>query len=152
MPSKAEQIATAAEGALKGATPFSVPVYRDREVAFARDEPEAILLELGDEETDAWGGGQRTAMPGARMLERDALRLTVTAVIRGAAWQQRADAIRVAAHAALVSSTALRGLVVDLRRERAEWKPSNADQPFGYLAQTYVVTYLTASHALDAAT
>ncbi len=152
MPSLAEQICSRVHTLLLNATDAGANVYRDRQDAFTREETPAILVEASDEQTDTLGGGTGAGLlrPMAQ-VDRDTLRISVTVCVRSAAWQQVADAVRVQAHALLVSDAALRALAPGLRRDRCEWRSANTDLPFGYAAQGYQFTYLTRAHALDVA-
>jgi hypothetical protein len=147
MPSKAEQIAARVAALLAGATAAGPRVYRDREDAFTREESPALLIECLDEQTRTLGGADIPALP-AR-ADVDELRLGVTVIVRAASWQSVADGVRVAAHAALVGDATLRGLIAGLARDRCEWRAASADQPFGYAAQIYRITYHTRATALD---
>lgn len=147
MPSKAEQICARIAALLVNATTAGARVYRDREDAFTREESPAILVEVIDEDTSPLGGGVGAFRPGA--VDDDTLRVAVTAAVRGASWQQVADTVRVAAHAAMVADTQLLALAPGFRRDRCEWKPASADLPFGYCAQIYAFRYHTRAHALD---
>lgn len=146
MPSRAESIAARAEAVLLGATNAGALVFRDRADAFSREESPAILIELVDEDSTPLGGGR----PGVGAdQDVDVLRLAVIVCVRGGNWQSVADAVRVQAHALLVSDATLRAQLASLRRDRCEWKAASADQPFGYAAQIYAAKYATRAHALD---
>lgn len=149
MASIAEQVCSRVTTLLTGATNAGATVYRDRNDAFTREESPAILVEAADETTQPLGGATSVARP-AGQVDRDALRLTVTVCVRSANWQTVADAVRVQAHALLLADPTLRTLVASIQRERCEWRSANADTPFGYASQAYLVTYLTRAHALDA--
>jgi len=142
MASRAETIAARVAAVLADAG----TVYRDREDAITREESPTTLVELIDEDSTVFGGG-RPALAGE--TDQDTLRLGVIVCVRGAAWQSAADARRVANHALIVGDATLRGLVASMRRDRCEWRPAKADQPFGYAAQIYYFKYLTRAHALD---
>lgn len=150
MASKAEQVAARVVALLVGNTAAGARVYRDREDAFSREESPAILVECIDEDSTPLGGGVGGGIP-ALQFDADSLRLAVTAVTRGAAWQSVADGVRVQAHALIVADPTLRQVVADLRRDRCEWRASSADQPFGYAAQIYLFKYHTRASALDSA-
>ncbi|WP_428421964.1 hypothetical protein [Methylibium sp.] len=147
MASIPEQIAARVETLLAGVTAVQGRVYRDRQDAFTREESPAYLVESVDEDTEPLGGGR----PGLGDLDQNTFRLAVIAVVRGADWQQQADALRVQAHALLAVDAPLLALVRNLRRDRCEWKAASADTPFGYCAQVYAAKYLTRTHALDQA-
>lgn len=149
MPSTAEAIAARVAAVLLNATAAGATVYRDREDAFTREESPAILVEIIDEESRPLGGGTGHFRPlGA--VDEDELRLAVTVAVRSAAWQSVADSVRVAAHAVITSDAQLLQMAPGFRRDRAEWRPAKADQPFGYCAQIYRFRYHTRAHALDA--
>lgn len=145
MPSKAEQIAARVAAALTGTTAAGALVYRDRADAFTREESPAILVELVDEDTQAFGGGRASIGD----VDRDELNVAVIVVVRNASWQTVADGVRVQAHALLAADAPLRALVAQWRRSRCEWKPASADQPFGYCAQIYSAVSLSSTAALD---
>ena len=148
MPSKAEQVAARIASALTGTTNAGARVYRDRDDAFTREESPAILVEVVDEDSTPMGGAAGMGMLG--QTDMDTLRVAVTVCVRGAAWQQAADAVRVQANALLSADLTLRGLVADFRRDRCEWRSQSADLPFGYAAQIYAFKYHTRASALDA--
>ncbi len=139
--SLAEQLARLIHADLVNNTSAGAGVERDREVAIGLSDQDVILIELGDEDTQTMGGS-RGPLLGA-LQERNDLRLIVTVLVRGDNWQTRADALRNEAHQRIVTLHALRPLIAQIRRERAEWRPANTEQPFGYLSQVYVLTYLT---------
>lgn len=146
MASKAEQIAARVAAVLTSATAAGARVYRDREDAFTREESPSILVELIDEDSTQLGGGAGFALA---KTDADELRLAVTVVVRGAAWQTAADGVRVQAHALLMLDATLRQLAPDISRDRCEWRAASADQPFGYAAQIYRFKYHTRANALD---
>lgn len=147
MPSKAEQIAARVAAVLGGATAAGSRVYRDRQDAFTREESPSVVVELVDEDSTPLGGGVGPFRLNA--VDDDTLRLAIVVAVRGAAWQQSADAVRVGAHQVLVADPQLQQLAPGFRRDRCEWKPASADLPFGYCAQIYVFRYHTRAHALD---
>jgi hypothetical protein len=149
MPSKAEQICARIEALLlAGATAAGTRVYRDREDAFTREESPAVLIECVDEETRALGGGAGPFLP-LTQTDDDTLRVAVTVVVRGAAWQSVADGVRVAAHALIVADATLRTIAAHIVRDRCEWRAASTDLPFGYAAQMYRFRYHTRAQALD---
>lgn len=142
MPSKAEQVAARVAAVLTSASTGALAVYRDRNDALTREESPVILVELVDE-----GSKPRSSSPA---MDVDLLRLQVCICVRGDAWQTVADAVRVAAHAALMADATLRDLLgPSLRRERAEWRSADTDLPFGYCNQLYQCQYLTLNQGLD---
>lgn len=145
MPSTSEAVAIRLQALLNGATDAGASVYRDRDDAMSRDEPKALLIELIDEDTTPMGGGH----PVIGAVDSNRLRFVVMACVRAQGWQAQADVLRCQAHALIATDVPLRALVANLRRERCEWKPANADQPFGYAAQIYSATTLNRAHALD---
>lgn len=145
MPSAAEAVAARAFAVLLGATNAGAHVYRDREDAISRSEPQALLIELIDEDTTPLGGGH----PVIGGTDKNAMRLAVIACVRSASWQTVADTLRCQAHALLAADATLRSLVANWRRDRCEWKPASADLPFGYAAQIYAGTTLSRATALD---
>ena len=152
MPSIAESVAARIAALLTGTTNAGPHVYRDREDAMTREESPAILIESVDEDTTPLGG----ASPGAgygrgNAIDQDEGRVVVTACIRGANWQQQADALRVQAHALIVGDGQLLALVRSFRRDRCEWRAASADLPFGYSAQIYRFLSLASAQALDQA-
>lgn len=149
MPSKAEQVCARIAELLQGTTPVGARVFRDRDDAFTRDESPAIVVEAVDEDTTSLGGPTGPFRPVGE-IDQDTLRVAVVIVVRGAAWQQVADSVRVAAHALIAADLPLRGLVATLRRDRCEWRGASADLPLGTCAQIYLVKYPTSAHALDA--
>lgn len=146
MPSNAELVCARVVQALLDADTPATDVCRDREDAVTREESPLYLIEALDEDTQPLGGG--APMIGGQ--DQDTLRFAVTAVVRGANWQATADTLRCAAHRVLATDAGLRGLLIGLRRERCEWRPASADQPFAYAAQIYLAKYRTPSLALDA--
>lgn len=145
MPSAAESIAARIAAALINQTAAGANVYRDRQDAFTREEAQALLIELVDEDTTPMGGGH----PAIGGTDKDTVRVAVIACVRSASWQSVADALRCQAHALMAADQPLRLLVSNWRRVRCEWKPANADQPFGYAAQIYAATALSRASALD---
>lgn len=145
MPSAAEAVAARVAAALTNTTNAGANVWRDRQDAFTIDEPQALLIELVDEDTTPIGGG----LPVVGGTDKNTLRVAVIACVRASNWQSVADTLRCQAHALLHSDPTLRGLVANWRRDRCEWKAANADQPFGYAAQIYVATTLSRASALD---
>lgn len=145
MPSAAESVAARVAAVLLNATNAGVHVYRDREDAISRSEPQVLLVELVDEDTTPLGGGH----PAIGGIDKDVMRLAVIACVRSASWQSVADTLRCQAHALLAADATLRGLVSNWRRDRCEWKPASADLPFGYAAQIYAGTTLSRASALD---
>ena len=143
MPSKAEQVAARVFAVLQAsATAMGVvAVYRDRDDALTREESPVILVETIDEDSKAYGSSGH---------DEDLLRLQVCICVRGANWQSIADAIRLQAHAALVSDATLRTLVGEsFRRDRAEWRSASTDVPFGYCNQIYQCKYISRNQGLD---
>lgn len=151
MPSIAESVAARIAAALTNTTTAGANVYRDREDALTREESPAILVELVDEDSRALGGSGLGGGYGRDGVDEDATRIAVTSCVRGANWQQQADALRLQAHALLAGDAQLLALVRNFRRDRCEWRPASADVPFGYAAQIYVFKSLTRAHALDQA-
>lgn len=145
MPSAAEAVAARAAAVITGTTNAGNNVWRDRQDAISRDEPQAFLVELIDEETQPLGGGH----PAIGGTDRNTVRVAVIACVRSANWQSVADTLRCQAHALLAADQTLRGLVANWRRDRCEWKAASADLPFGYAAQIYQGTTLTRASALD---
>lgn len=146
-PSAAELIAARVAAVLLNATDAGAAVYRDRQDAFTREESPAIIVELIDEDTTPQGGGVGP-FTNRWAVDADELRLAVTVAVRDEQWQTVADAVRVQAHALLAADPTLQQLAPGYRRDRTEWRPAKADQPFGYCAQIYRFKYLTRAHAL----
>jgi hypothetical protein len=145
MPSNAENIVARVQAVLlAGPTAAGPRVFRDREDALIREESPSLLIEIVDEDSQPFGGG----MAFAGEVDQDELRFAVVSCVRGAQWQQTADALRLQAHALLFADPTLRNLVSMLRRDRCEWKSKSTDLPFGYAAQVYRAKYLTHTTSL----
>jgi hypothetical protein len=140
MPSKAEQVAARVVVVLAGASTGALAVYRDRQDPLTHDETPVILVELvGDDSTVL-----------SNDYDRDMLSLRVCICVRSATWQTIADAVRTAAHAALMQDATLQTLLgVSLRRDRADWRAADTDLPYGQCSQLYKCQYLTRTKGLD---
>lgn len=137
-----ERIAQRLQTLLTGTTPAGAKVWRDREAAVTREDSPAILIEIADEDPETMGSGGHAARMG---LDRSVITVLVTVCVRGDQWQTAADAVRVTAHALIAADAELRGLVVQIRRGRCEWRPANTDIPFGFASQAYLFTVLGSS-------
>lgn len=146
MPSRSETIVARVATLLTGTTAAGASIYRDRQDALTREESPAILIEMIDEDSSAFGGGRPSF---AADVDEDTVRFAVTVCVRNASWQTVADGVRVQAHARIMADTTLLALVASLRRDRCEWQPQKTDLPFGYAAQVYLAKFLTKAHALD---
>lgn len=149
MPSKPELICQAIAAALaQDVTLVAGRVYRDRSEAFMREESPALLVECIDEDTETLGGGSGAWLP-VGQVERNELRVAITALARFDQWQQLTDAVRVQAHAAVMRLVGPLGRspgIAGLRRQRCEWRAASADLPFGYASQIYLVRYDSRAH------
>lgn len=140
--SKAETVAARVAVVLAGAATGALAVYSDRNDALTRTESPVILVELVDEDSRAFADGP--------VIDEDLLRFQVCVCVRSDSWRTVADAVRVAAHAALVADATLQALLgYSLRRDRAEWRSADTDVPFGYCNQIYQCKYLTRNQGLD---
>ncbi|MEY2891166.1 MAG: hypothetical protein RJA98_1074 [Pseudomonadota bacterium] len=137
--SQAERIAARIEALLKAGPTDAVGVWADRQDAFTREESPALLVECIDEDSSPLGGA--AGFGGRDQVDSDTLRVAVVSVVRGDDWRARADALRCQAHALVMADQPLQALTRGIRRDRAEWKGANADQPFGYVAQVYLIRY-----------
>lgn len=139
MSSVREQIMVRMAAALATlAAPAAVPVYRSREVAFARGDVPAVVVRPADEETQ----------PLSDLLEVSHFAVHVEIIVRGDVWDSLADPIAVAAHGLLLADTQLASLCSKIRRASAKWEPHEADQTAGVLSQTYHVIYQTPTDQL----
>lgn len=138
MSSIREQIMARMDAALSGALPNAVPVYRSREVAFARGETPAVVVMPVDEETQ----------PLSELLEVSHLNVHIEVIVRGDVWDSLADPIIVAAHSLLLGDAQLLALCSKLRRTGAKWDAHEADQTAGVLTQTYRMQYRTQTNQL----
>lgn len=135
MPSKAEQIAQLVVAALNAGNTGAVAVIRDSLDTTTRNETPVILVQLADEDSQAFGDSPVTDL--------DTLRFEVCICVRSANWQTVADDVRVKAHAALVASAGLRNLLgSSLRRDKASWRAEDTDVPYGSCSQLYQCRYL----------
>ena len=134
-----ERIAQRLQTLLTGATPAGAKVWRDREAAITREDSPAVLIEISDEDPETMGGAGHVARMG---MDRSVITVLVTVCVRGDEWQTTADAVRVAAHARIAADAELRGMAVQIRRGRCEWRPANTDLPFGFASQAYLFTVL----------
>lgn len=142
MASKEEQVIARVTAVLTSAATGALAVYRDRNDALTREETPVLLIEPVDEDSRSLGTGPD--------VDEDLLRFQVCVCVRSDNWQTVADAVRVAAHAALVADATLLALLGNgLRRDRAEWRSADADVPFGYCNQIYQCKYLTRNQGLD---
>lgn len=142
MPSKAFQIAARITAVLSAAATGAIAVYQDREDAITRAESPVILVELDDEDS--------TRLGSTPDVDIDLLRIQVTVCVRSEGWQAIADAVRVAAHAALIADAQLQTMTnSSLRRDRAQWRPASTDIPFGLCNQIYKCKYATFNKGLD---
>jgi hypothetical protein len=124
--------------ALTGTLPDATPVYRSREVAFARGDVPAVVVMPSDEDTQALSD----------LMEVSHLNVRIEIIVRGDVWDSLADPIIVAAHGILLADAPLAALCAKLRRTSAKWEGHDADQTAGVLTQTYRLQYLTQTNQL----
>jgi len=138
MPSKSEQVAARVAVVLTNAATGALAVYRDRNDALTREETPVLLVELVDEDSKPFSSSPQ--------VDKDTVRFQICTCVRNDNWQSVADAVRVAAHAALMADATLQTLLgASLRRDRAEWRSADTDVPFGYCNQIYQCKYLTSN-------
>lgn len=122
-------------------TSAATRVDSDREESFAREESPALLIELVSD----------ASTPHGRGVEINELTFVVISLARSEGWRTAVNTLRLQAHQALMSDSALGLMLANLHRTRAEWRAAAADLPFGYCAQQYSGKYLSPSTALGRA-
>jgi hypothetical protein len=139
MSSVREQIVARMAAALATlVAPVAIPVYRSREIAFARGDAPALVVRPEDEETQVLSD----------LLEITHFNVHVEIIVRGDVWDSLADPIAIAAHSLLLSDTQLAALCSKIRRASAKWDAHEADQTAGVLSQMYHVIYQTPTDQL----
>lgn len=128
-------------------------VFRDRTSAFAQDESPAILIEIGDDDAQNYGGGGsvQTSAPSTifgASLDFVVVNVGITYLTRSANWQTELDALRLQAHRLLLADADLNALLQGFRRTTANWDAANADTPFGTIVQRYTGKTVTESTQL----
>lgn len=152
MSSTAEATAARIDSILTVAGLAGGRVFRDRTSAFAQDESPAILIEIGDDDAQNYGGGgsvQTSALGifGAS-LDFVVVNVGITYLTRSANWQTELDALRLQAHRLLLADADLNALLQGFRRTTANWDPASADTPFGTIVQRYTGKTVTESTQL----
>lgn len=121
-------------------------VYRDRTSAFAQEESPAILIEVGDDDAQNYGGSgssgfgvvQTSALdPFGDSLDLVMVNIIITYLTRSANWQTDLDALRLQVHKLLLADAELNAILQGFRRTTANWDPASADTPFGTIVQRY---------------
>lgn len=119
-------------------------IYRDRTSAFAQEESPAILIEVGDDDAQNYGGGHgnggvQTSVQGGfgASLDFVMVNLIITYLTRSANWQTDLDALRLQVHQLLLADAELNAILQGFRRTTANWDPASADTPFGTIVQRY---------------
>lgn len=127
-------------------------VFRDRTSAFAQDESPAVLIEIGDDDAQNYGGGGsvQTSAPGifGASLDLVIVNVGITYLTRSANWQTDLDALRLQAHQLMLADAELNAILQGFRRTTANWDPANADTPFGTIVQRYSGKTVTESTQL----
>ena len=121
--------------------PLNAEVHRSPTVALTREQaPAVVLFPESDEVTDR---------PNDR-VERQ-LVVRVVALARGTTPmppETEADALLVAAHAALMSETSLGGLALGIAEIDCEWEVEDADSTAAAIPARYAIRYRTLQHDL----
>lgn len=133
MSSVREQILARIAAALLGATPAGASVFRAREVSITRDVTPAITVLFGGE------SDKRMSQDADQHL----MRVTVAIFVRGDPWDKLADAVATPMHGVIMNDSALRALVLDVRKTSSEPEAQEADRTAGTLIVTYEINYLT---------
>ncbi len=115
-------------------------VWRDRDIAFTRDDTLGLVIELDEENTAVFAGTQRGNMG---TLDVTTVELCLTFVSRSNDWQTALDTVRSAVHTALSANADIAELVAGFRRLNARWQSKTADVPFSTLAQRYQAQFAT---------
>lgn len=124
--------------ALTDSLPGAIPVYRSREIAFARGDVPAVVVMPSDEDTQALSD----------LMEVSHLNVRVEIIVRGDVWDSLADPIISAAHGVLLADAPLAALCAKIRRVSAKWEGHDADQTAGVLTQIYKMQYLTQTNQI----
>lgn len=140
MDSLQEQIAAQALAVLlAAATPAGDRVYRSRSEALRREETPAIVIRPDMEQTERE----------SEEVDRNQFELSVEILARESAdgltpWDKQADAVKVAAHAALMADNAFPA-VDRVQRFYVDWVEEEGDNTAGNCMMRYRFTYLCSS-------
>jgi len=115
------------------------PVLRQPATPLARDAAPALLL---------FAENERIEERSNRLVDR-ALTVRLTAVARGSDAFAGADALLLAAHAALLADVSLGGLSQALRELDCDWEHEDADAGAVAQAARYEIRYRTLTHCLS---
>lgn len=115
------------------------PVLRQPATPLARDAAPALLL---------FAENERIEERSNRLVDR-ALTVRLVAVARGGEAFADADALLLAAHAALLADVSLGGLSQALRELDCDWEHEDADAGAVAQAARYEIRYRTLTHCLS---
>ena len=115
------------------------PVLRQPAAPLARDAAPALLL---------FAETERIEERSNRLVDR-VLTVRLTAVARGSDAFASADALLLAAHAALLADVSLGGLSQALRELDCDWEHEDADAGAVAQAARYEIRYRTLAHSLS---
>lgn len=138
MPSRREQILARVEAVLTAAA-IGSSVTRSRERPITREESPVTTVMAGGNELKELAG----------QLDVNRFEFVLEHFVRGDPWDQLADPIDVAAHAALNADAQLAGMVANLRRVSEDFEAQDADGTAGTLTVRYRCTFTTHAFALD---
>lgn len=133
MPSKREQILSALEAMLIGATPAGANVFRSRVIAVGRAESPAIIVRPEEDIPEKQFAG----------MVISSVTVAIDVYTRGDVPDQLADPIIVAAHARIMADPAVGGLASLTLQGPAKWESQEADQTAGFATFLYHVRYTT---------
>ncbi len=132
MSSLREQALAQVLATLTAAQPGGATVTRSRATSITRAQAPTIIV------SPAQGDATRLAT----QVDKTQMEVRLAIFVRGDPWDSLADPIDVAAHKALLGSTALRNIVADVRRISENFEDQEADRTAGTLTVTYRLTWL----------
>lgn len=134
MPSRREAILDAAKAALTNITGVNnANIYRSRNVAFARAEHPAVVIEPVQDNAER---GNLARLSWTMLFQ-------ATAYVRADIADESADTIVSEIHSKIMNDATLNAAVVDLVPVSVQWGLHDADQPLGVIAMQFQVVYQT---------
>lgn len=116
-------------------------VYRSRETGITRaSAPATVVMPSGTEISKY-----------ASEVSKHVFEFSLEHFVRGDPWDQLADPIDIASHAAVMGDATLATLLADLQRVSEEFDAQEADRTAGTLTVRYRGIFLTSRRAIDKA-